>query len=175
LRHPEKVAALILLVPRGYAEGQKVELDPTPQNRALYRVMEAGSDFMFWSMIRVTPSTVIRFIGVPTELMAEANPEERLAVTRTINTILPVSLRMAGIQNDSSVRIEAWPLERIAVPTLIITSTDDLFHTQPAAEYAAAHIPGAKLIVYPSGGHLLVGHSAEVRRTVAEFLQHVNP
>ena len=39
----------------------------------------------------------------------------------------------------------------IAAPTLIVTSSDDLFHTPPAAEYAAAHIPGAKLVVKRTG------------------------
>jgi pimeloyl-ACP methyl ester carboxylesterase len=40
----------------------------------------------------------------------------------------------------------------------------------PAAEYAAAHIPGARLIVYPTGGHLFIRHSTDVRNAVAGFL-----
>jgi pimeloyl-ACP methyl ester carboxylesterase len=61
-------------------------------------------------------------------------------------------------------------MERIVSPTLIVTCSDDLFYTQPAAEYAATHIPGAQLVVYPTGGHLLIGHTADVRSTVAAFL-----
>ena len=175
IRHHERVSALILMVPRGYVPGHTVEVDPTPQNRALIRVFQAGSDFTFWSMLHLTPRMVLRFIGVPPEVMETANPDERRAATRTIDSILPVSMRMAGIEVDTSTRIEPWPLERITAPTLIFTSSDDLFHTQPAAEYAAKHIPGAKLVVYPTGGHLLIGHSADVRRTVAEFIDQTRP
>jgi pimeloyl-ACP methyl ester carboxylesterase len=171
IRQPARVAALILMVPRGYAAGHTVELDPTPQNRALFKVIEVGADFTFWSILHVAPSMVVRLIGVPPNVLEKANTEERQATARTINSLLPVSMRVGGIGVDSSARIEPWPLERIAAPTLILTSSDDLFRTQPAAEYAAAHIPGAKLVVYPTGGHLLIGHSADVRRTVDEFLE----
>jgi pimeloyl-ACP methyl ester carboxylesterase len=171
MRHPERVAALILMVPRGYAPGHTVELDPTPQNRALFKVFQAGSDLAFWSILHVAPSMVVRLIGVPPEVLEKANSEERLATMRTINSLLPVSMRMSGIEVDSSARMEVWPLERIAAPTLIFSSSDDLFHTQPAAEYAAAHIPHAQLVVYPTGGHLLIGHSADVLRTVAAFIK----
>jgi pimeloyl-ACP methyl ester carboxylesterase len=62
------------------------------------------------------------------------------------------------------------PLDKITAPTLIISARDDLFNTLPAAEYAASRIPGAKLIVYENGGHLLVGHEMEVRDAVRSFL-----
>jgi 2-hydroxy-6-oxonona-2,4-dienedioate hydrolase len=52
---------------------------------------------------------------------------------------------------------------------LIISARDDLFNTLPAAEYAASRIPGAKLIIYETGGHLLVGHEMEVRDAVRSF------
>ena len=62
------------------------------------------------------------------------------------------------------------PLERIIAPTLIIFARDDLFNTAPAAEHAARKIPGARLVIYDSGGHLLVGHSAEAQAEVRAFL-----
>jgi pimeloyl-ACP methyl ester carboxylesterase len=175
IRHRERVAALILIVPRGYAPGHIVELDRTPQNRALMKVLEAGSDFTFWSLLHLTPTIVTRFVGVPPEVMENANRDERRVAARTIDSILPVSMRMAGIDVDSSTRIEPWPLDRITAPTLIFTSSDDLFYTQPAAEYAASRIPGARLVVYPTGGHLLIGHLADMPHTVIEFLEQMHP
>ena len=53
---------------------------------------------------------------------------------------------------------------------MVISARDDLYNTLPAAEFAAATIPNAKLIVYDRGGHLLVGHDREVRATVSDFL-----
>ena len=62
------------------------------------------------------------------------------------------------------------PLDRITAPTLIVTARDDLFNTLPAAELTAEKTPGAKLIVYETGGHLLVGHEQEVRQAIRTFL-----
>ena len=175
LRHPERVAALILLVPRGYAPGYTVKLDSTPGNQAVLKVILAGADFAYWLMLHVTPSVLTRFVGVPPEVLDKAGPDDQRWATRVLTSILPLSMRVAGVKNDSSIRVDAWPLERIAAPTLIVTTSDDLFHTQPAAEYAAAHIPGAKLVVYPTGGHLFIGHSADVRSAVAAFLKQKLP
>ncbi|RUV42174.1 alpha/beta hydrolase, partial [Mesorhizobium sp. M5C.F.Ca.IN.020.29.1.1] len=44
------------------------------------------------------------------------------------------------------------------------------FNTLPAAEFAAAKIPRAKLVVYDTGGHLLVGQQQDVRMAVRTFL-----
>jgi pimeloyl-ACP methyl ester carboxylesterase len=112
-----------------------------------------------------------RFVGVPTEVLDKASPEDRRWTASVLKAIMPPSMRFKGITNDASTHLDAWPLDRIACPTLILTVSDDLFHTQPAAEYAAARIPGAKLIVYPTGGHLFIGHTADVRNAVAAFLQ----
>ena len=40
----------------------------------------------------------------------------------------------------------------------------------PAAELAASEIPGAELIIYDTGGHLLVGQKEAVRRAIRSFL-----
>jgi hypothetical protein len=45
-----------------------------------------------------------------------------------------------------------------------------LFNTLPAAEFAASKIPNSTLVVYDTGGHLLVNHTSEVRAVVHRFL-----
>lgn len=171
LRHPERVTGLVLLSPLGYAPGSQA---PLPGNGAVIEVIQTGADFAYWTMLRLRPAALTRLFGVPPALLDEAAPEERRWASDLLRAGLPQSMRVAGLTNDASVRalmrFEAWPLERIAAPTLIVTSSDDLFYTQPAAEYAAARIPGAKLVVYPSGGHLFIGHSADVRFAVTSFL-----
>ena len=44
------------------------------------------------------------------------------------------------------------------------------FNTMPAAELAASEIPGAELIIYDTGGHLLVGQKEAVRKSIRSFL-----
>ena len=38
-------------------------------------------------------------------------------------------------------------------------------------EYLQAHIPGARFIGFPTGGHLTVGHSAEIVDEVERFVR----
>jgi hypothetical protein len=48
---------------------------------------------------------------------------------------------------------------------------DDLYGTFDGARYTADHVPRARFIGYPSGGHMLVGHAAEANSQIAAFLK----
>ena len=87
-----------------------------------------------------------------------------------VGSVEPLSLRVQSINLDSISESRELPMERIAAPTLIISARDDLFNTLPAAELAARKIRDARLIVYESGGHLLVGRTEQVRAAVRMFL-----
>jgi len=171
LRHPERVRALILIVPRTYAPGSEVSAPATPQNDAIMRMIEQGADFAYWSATRLARRPLLRFLGVPPEVDKAADPLERDRLTWVMRNVLPLSRRVDGIRNDGAARIEPWPLERIAAPTLLVSAEDDLFGTLPAARFTAEHIVGAELMVVASGGHLLAGRGEEIRARVADFLR----
>jgi len=59
--------------------------------------------------------------------------------------------------------------ERIAVPTLILSCEDDLFGTADTARLLASRIPGAQLVVFPEGGHIWLGHDADLVREISAF------
>ena len=172
LRHPERVSGLILAVPRAYAPGMPEVSSPPEAGRVLKLVM-TGADFAFWAAARVARRSVVRFLGVPPGVEARAAPEDRERVTQVIRGILPLSKRMAGLEADSEAKISGWPLERIKVPTLVISAMDDLYGTLPAASYTAEQLPNAELMVLASGGHLMVGRGDEVRERIASFLQQL--
>jgi 3-oxoadipate enol-lactonase len=48
----------------------------------------------------------------------------------------------------------AAPVERLSVPTLVITSEHDTLYAPSVARAMAARIPGAKLVEIPSAGHV---------------------
>jgi pimeloyl-ACP methyl ester carboxylesterase len=170
LRHPERVAALILMVPATYAPGNMPSVDDTFGSRMVLRVVLAGADFVWWSAARIARPMLVRFLGVPPELAAAASAAERQRVDQWIDSVLPVSERLPGLRIDSAGAYERLPFESVSVPTLIVTARDDLFKTLPAAEFMAKHIPGAKLIVFDTGGHLLLGCQTEVQAAVRDFL-----
>lgn len=173
LRHPERVSALILAVPRAWAPDVP-EVGAPAESRAVARIAMAGADFAFWAAARFARRSVVRFLGVPPEVEARATPADRERVTQVIRGILPLSKRIAGLRADGAAKIEGWPVERIKVPTLVISAVDDLYGTLPAAGFTAERIPNAELMILPSGGHLMVGRGDEVRERIADFVKRTD-
>lgn len=170
LRYPERVSSLILVVPRTYHPQTEVSTEDTPANRMIIELMEQSADYLYWLAIRFGRAQLVRFFGVPPEIDAKAPPEERERVTTMMRNALPLSKRAEGIRADGLAEISEWPLDRIRVPTLVISVADDLFRTAPGAQYTAERIPGAELKLMDNGGHLMLGRSAEVRALIRDFL-----
>lgn len=171
LRHPERVSALVLVVPATYYPDMvQLETEREADFPLMLWLVNAGADFAWWALERVAPDMLISFVGVPPEVVHAAAPAERQEVMRIVKSIEPLSARFAGINIDSVPELTPRPLGDLTVPTLLVTARDDLFNTHPSAEYAASQIPGAELVVFDEGGHLLVGHGEEVRAAVGEFL-----
>jgi 2-hydroxy-6-oxonona-2,4-dienedioate hydrolase len=173
LRRPERVAALILVVPGLYAPESPVAIEPSRGSRFAFWAVNAGGDFVWWATMKLAPSILIRFLGVPPELVAAAPRAEQDRITEIVRSVEPLSLRYRGINVDSMPDLHELPLERISAPTLIVSARDDLFNTRPAAEFAAGRIRGARLVIYDTGGHLLVGRGEQIRAEVRAFLRGV--
>lgn len=171
LRHPHRVSALILLVPRTYHPTESIGADESVPSQAVLGLIETSADFLFWIAMHVSRASVVRFLGVPPTVEASASEDDRARVTELMNSIRPLSSRVRGIEVDSRTQMSPWPLERLAVPTLIVSAEDDLYRTLPGARFTAERIKGAELRVLKSGGHLMVGRGAQVRKWVSDFLR----
>jgi pimeloyl-ACP methyl ester carboxylesterase len=175
LRHPGKINALVLLVPAVYVPrpDRAPSVHPPP---GMGFMMETAlkSDFLFWVMRKLAPETLIRVIlATPPRVVEEASPEEQTRVRQVLDRILPISQRRSGLLNDAKVipSLQRYDLEHIQVPTLAVSCADDLYGTYDGARYTADHIPGARFVGYPSGGHLWVGHQHDVTKDVSQFLR----
>lgn len=62
---------------------------------------------------------------------------------------------------------------RIMVPTLVISVEDDRFGTADTARDIAAAVKGAKLVIYPQGGHIWIGHDADLWLEVERFVRSI--
>lgn len=175
VRYPERTTALILVVPRTYDPANQVGVEQTPQNKTVIRLFENSADFPYWAATKLGRKTLVRFFGVDPALEAKAEPQEREKITMLIADMLPLSARVDGIIADTSSELVKSDLEHIHVPTLIISAEDDLYHTLPGARFTADHIPDAELKVFKTGGHLLISHGGDVRKTIAEFLSERVP
>ena len=179
LRHPERVSALVLLVPAAYpahvARSARGAMPPRLSKSAGFLLDTAlRSDFLFWLIPRIAPRTATRaLVGTPPAVLERVSAEERARVARVVALLLPIRDRRLGLRNDASVvtSLPRYPLERIAAPTLVVSVADDLFGTYEGARYTADHVPGARFVGYSSGGHLWAGHQDELLREVAAFLR----
>jgi len=179
IRHPDRVGALVLVVPIAYKPGAVADsVPPVSDTKDAMLLRLLGSDFLFWTALRVARDQVIRHVlATPPELVALASAQERARVNDLADRILPVSARAAGLRDDTRLGKSLGPyaLESIRVPTLVVGARDDGFGIYAAAQYTASRIPGAKFIGFDRGGHLLVGHDDAVRAAIVELLKAQAP
>ncbi len=174
LRHPAKCGALVLVVPLTYAPQRAgAPAPPPPRTLPVLLATALRFDFLFWLAARFARRVVIgTILATPPEVVDGAEVEERHRVQRMIDSILPVSERRRGLLNDGTIAgsLTCYELERVAVPTLVVSVADDRFDTYPGALFTAESIPGARFVGYPSGGHVWVGNHRDLIVKIAAFL-----
>jgi pimeloyl-ACP methyl ester carboxylesterase len=170
LRHPERTSALVLISSAPYTPLTADQKLPVPiwVYHALFR-----SDFPFWLIHKVARARMETMFDVTPALRAAMSPEERAMVTGMVDAFQPVTQRMDGVRNEGAAidpragqRVEA-----IDSPTLVVHARDDHINPYGVGAYTAEHIPGAEFMSLATGGHLLLGHHAEVRARAAAFLR----
>ena len=174
IRHPDRVIALVLLVPLAYKPGAVANSAPplSPWAEKLQRWL-IESDFAFWTALHVARDQVLKVVlATPPEQVTAASALERARVNDMLDNILPVSARAAGLRSDTAIgkNMQRMPLELIRAPTLLISMRDDGYGTYAGAQYTASQIVGAKFVGFEQGGHVWVGHDAEVQAEILKLL-----
>jgi 2-hydroxy-6-oxonona-2,4-dienedioate hydrolase len=174
IRHPDRVSALVLLVPLAYKPPTQADsappMPPWVENTMIRLI---SSDFLFWAALHVARDQVIKVVlATPPELLTTASPSERARVNAMLDNILPVSARAEGLAHDTAAgkHLAPAPLESIRAPTLVISARDDRYGTYASAQYTAGRITGAKFMGFDEGGHTWVGHDNEVRAEILKLL-----
>jgi 2-hydroxy-6-oxonona-2,4-dienedioate hydrolase len=171
LRHPERTTSLILIVPAANVEGSDPNQMSWPQEWLVRRLLT--SDFLFWAARKTMGKRLVRLLlATDPALVAQAAPDEQRRAFVILDQILPISLRWRGMLNDA--KLAGHPAQvdfsRLRVPLLILSADDDRFGTAPTARAIARRVPGSHLIVYPTGGHIFIGHQRDSAAQVARFV-----
>jgi pimeloyl-ACP methyl ester carboxylesterase len=175
IRHPDRTTALVALVPATYTPDRPPARPWSASQQSLAEAV-LRSDFLFWAALKAAPGLMTRtLLATDPELVAAADPTERARVADILAGILPVSARAAGLLNDARQAGDppSMALETIRAPTLAISLEDDRFLTADAARHIAATVPGAKLIVHPTGGHVWVGRNEQIFGEIDSFLNGI--
>ena len=174
IRHPERVRALVLMVPLAWKPDTLTASAPTLPPFVETMLMNlVSSDFLFWAGLHVARDQLIKLVlATPPEQVAAASPQEQARVNDMLDHILPVSARGAGLRSDSALgkSLGRYALESIRAPTLLVSARDDGYGTYASAQYTASQIGGAKFLGFDHGGHTWVGHDDEVRAEILKLL-----
>jgi len=92
-------------------------------------------------------------------------------VAWTLLKLMPIMPGGMNFDIKTAATHEPYSIEKIACPVLAISAEDDRFGTATRAKYIAASVPDGRAIIFPTGGHALVGHYADALREIASFLQ----
>lgn len=114
-------------------------------------------------------------MGASDAVIAGLTTAQRLSVERIIDDMNPASLRSAGVAFDNEGMLPGERIAAIKAPTLIFHAVDDTLQLYHNAEFAASTIPGAKLISFERGGHVVViVEQATIRAATQEhILTHI--
>jgi pimeloyl-ACP methyl ester carboxylesterase len=127
-------------------------LAPTPGEEAGERAIRVYSQIMAAEFVAAHSAEMER-IGET----ARYRPQSAAAYMRQLR---------ASLSHDV-----ADALQRITAPTLVIHGGADPLIPTPNGAYLAAHIPGARAIIYPGVGHIpIVERADEFNRDVLAFL-----
>ncbi len=171
LRHPDRCSHLILLVPAMNLENRDPVEFSALQQVAVGRLL--SSDAWFWAALTLAPEFLIgTLLATDPALLSVVDARERTRAHLILNELMPVSARTRGMMNDGRMAGAATDIDlgAIRAPTLVISAEDDRFGTAETARTIAARMPGARLVVYPTGGHIWLGHDADVTREIASFV-----
>lgn len=172
--HPERVSSLTLIsagVASSKEESQAQASEKGDMLMAIFR-----HDPLYWAIGKFFRRQLMGLMGASDAVVAGLTHAQRELVDRIIDYMNPVSPRSAGAGFDNKA---AMPNERIAAiraPTLVLHAADDTLQLYRNAEFAAATIPGARLVRFASGGHLAFAvEQAEIRTIVQKhILDHAN-
>jgi len=164
VRHPDRVAALILARPAWVDTAAPENMRPYAEVAAL--------------LARMSPSDAkAAFEASATgRLLAREAPDNLVSLLCFFDRPDPAltARLLADIAADGP-GVTGGDLAAIRVPTLVIGHGVDFAHPLAHAEALAARIPGARLAVIPPKATDKAGHVAAFRAAVATFLDQILP
>ncbi len=165
--HPDRTSALIMMSAISFIDEIDVESD---QKEAMINRM-VSNDFVYWAAIHGAKGYMLELFGVSKEAQADISAEEMAQTKMFLDSMLPMSARLDGIAVDQGRSMPRdYPLEEITAPTLVLHSKDDKLIPYENGQHSASEIPGAELISFEQGGHLMMGNFEAINAQVTAFL-----
>jgi 2-hydroxy-6-oxonona-2,4-dienedioate hydrolase len=172
LRHPDRCSELVLLVPAMNLNDR----DPVEFTRLQQFLVSRllTSDLWFWTLLKLAPGQLIgTLLATDPRLLETVSEMERERAYTILNELMPVSRRTRGMLNDGHFagKPANIDLPGITAPTLVVSADDDRFGTAETARMIAERVPSARLVIYPTGGHIWLGRDDDVADEITGFIR----
>lgn len=152
--HPERVSSLTLLSAGVASSDDPAQQQANRQGDALTWIFQR--DYRYWAITTAFRRRFLGVMGVSAGVIDGLTPAQRALAAEVIDGMNPVSLRAAGVRFDNQAAMPDARIAAIRAPTLIVHARDDTLQQFRNAEFAAASIPGAELVAFERGGHLVL-------------------
>ncbi len=152
--HPERVSSLTLISAGVATSATQDQAQANQKGDMLTTIYKY--DPLYWAISKLFKKQFMELMGANETVIAGLTPEQRDLVEHIIDDMNPVSPRAAGVTFDNRAAMPNERIGAIQAPTLVFHATDDTLQLYHNAEFAAATIPGARLVRFERGGHLLV-------------------
>ena len=152
--HPERVSSLTL-VSCGVASSVDANQDEANKKGNMLKTI-FQSDLLYWLSTKLFKKQFMELMGASDAVVSSLTPQQRKLAEQVIDFMNPVSPRSSGVIMDNTAKMPNERIASIQAPTLVVHAKDDMLQLYHNAEYAVSTIPGAKLMRFEKGGHLLM-------------------
>jgi pimeloyl-ACP methyl ester carboxylesterase len=170
LRYPQRTKSLVMISAASHA------IPPRPAVlAAVFNVFQ--NDFVFWSMVHLSPKGLLAALGVPMDVQKQLSPQEAAQLNDFLGSIVPMGARENGQNLEQHMsEYDAEQIRNIHAPTLVLHARDDTLVSFEQGEFTAQNIPGAQLIPMEKGGHLalMMNMNAGAIEKLLAFLDNYN-
>ena len=167
--HAERVSSLTLISAGVASSTEPGQAQANQKGEMLMMIFK--HDALYWAVTKLFRRQLMELMGADASVIAGLMPAQRDLVDRIIDFMNPVSLRSAGAAFDNKSQMPNGRISAIRAPTLIFHATDDTLQRYHNARFAASTIPGARLVRFEKGGHLLISVEQTAIRTTLQ--QHI--
>jgi len=172
--HPERVASLTLISCGVASSSTQDQVQADKKGEMLTTIFKY--DLPYWAITKLFKKQFMGLIGAKDAVIAGLTTEQRELVEHFIDYMNPVSLRAEGAAFDNKATMPGERIASIRAPTLIFHATDDTLQLYHNAAFAASTIPGARLVRFERGGHLIISVEQPTLRTDVQkhILDHMS-
>jgi 2-hydroxy-6-oxonona-2,4-dienedioate hydrolase len=152
--HPDRVSSVTCLSCGVVASTSEDQAEANKKGDLLKTVF--AHDYTYWPVSKYIKRPLMGVLGASEAVVADLDREELALIERIIDYMNPAAPRSAGVVLDNTAALPGERIGAITAPTLIVHAEDDLLQLYHNAEFAAATIPGARLMSFEAGGHVVM-------------------